>query len=167
MNIVELLLPEFDGEMEKTRRILQRVPEDRLEWRPHEKSMPFGALATHVVNLLTWAGPVVDGDELDLAALGGQRAPAPDTTNEALLARFDRVSVEAREKIAALQDDTLMRPWSLRQGERVYFTTPKIFVLRAMVFSHHVHHRSQLSLYLRLNDIAVPQMYGPSADEPL
>lgn len=161
-----MLLPEFDGEMRTTRRALERIPENRLSWRPHEKSQTLGAIATHLVSLLQWTGPIIERDELDVGTGPLPRAKEIESIAE-LLERFDRAVIETREKIAALSDDTLTHPWTLRAGERTFFSQPKFLAVRTMIFSHHIHHRAQLGLYLRLNDVPVPQMFGPSADEPM
>lgn len=163
----DMLLMELDQEMAGTRRALERIPQERLGWRPHEKSPTLAALATHLVTLLGWAGAVLELEELDLAAPDAPQRPAPVESVEELLARFERVRAETRTAIERLDHDSLTRPWSLRAGERVFFTQPKFLVLRAFVFSHHVHHRAQLALYLRLNDVPLPQLFGPTADEPM
>ena len=165
MSLKDLLLPEFDQEMMHTRRLLERVPLERSDWKPHPKSTALGELASHVVNLLTWAAAAVERDEFDVGAPDGPTGPGPADTVEELLSRFDKTSAMARSKLESLRDEDLMRPWTLRAGERVMFTQPKFLVLRTMVFSHHIHHRAQLGLYLRLNDVALPPIFGPTADE--
>ncbi|MGA2145254.1 MAG: DinB family protein [Bryobacteraceae bacterium] len=163
MPMSEALLNEFDNETKTTRRVLERVPADKFDWAPHARSMTMGALANHIVDMTGWVPDALEKDFFDLAAQGTSE-PAPDTT-EKLLARFDKKVAAARAAIAAAPDDIMMKPWSLKSGEMVFFTLPKAAVLRTFVFNHVVHHRGQLSVYLRLNEIPVPSIYGPSADE--
>lgn len=163
-NISQALLPEFDQEMGGTRRTLERIPMDKYDWKPHDKSFNMGKLATHVAHLPGWASMTIATDELDLSQPFEQ--PQPKTTED-LLALFDQTASEARAAIAGVSDEALMKPWTLRMGEKVIFTMPKIAVIRGMVMNHIIHHRAQLTVYLRLNDIPVPGLYGPSADENL
>jgi len=162
MPIVDALLPEFDREMATTRKLLERVPEDRLSWKPHAKSMSLGELATHVANLPSWGEITINRSEIDLAA--GGRAALAASRNE-LLATFDRNVAAARAVLTGRSDAELMAPWSLKNGDRTFFTMPKAAVWRTFVMNHIVHHRGQLSVYLRLQDVPLPSMYGPSADE--
>ncbi|HEV2854265.1 MAG TPA: DinB family protein [Thermoanaerobaculia bacterium] len=164
MSISQALLPEFDQEMAGTRKTLERIPMDKYDWTPHTKSFNMGKLATHVATLPGWASMTVQTDELDLSQPFEQPQPK---TNEELLAIFDQSSSEARNAIAGVSDEQLMKPWTLRMGDKVIFTMPKIAVIRGMVMNHIIHHRAQLTVYLRLNDIPVPGLYGPSADENL
>jgi uncharacterized damage-inducible protein DinB len=165
MPIAESLLPEFDHEMANTRRVLERVPEDKFAWRPHEKSTTLGRLATHVAELAGFAATALETDGRDIAA----QRPAASTaaSGAALIETFDRNVSRAREAIAKASDEDLTRKWKLSAGERVIFELPRAGVLRTMVLSHIIHHRGQLTVYLRLNDVPVPGIYGPSADEPL
>ena len=166
MAIRDALLPEFDQEMASTRKTLERVPEDRFEWSPHEKSGTMGWLAGHLANIATWATLSITQDALDLAP-GGKPMdppPAPQTVAE-LLAMFDKNAADARAAIATVGDEELMKPWSLLQNGKTVMTLPKAAVLRSFVMNHIVHHRAQLGVYLRLNDVPVPSVYGPSADE--
>lgn len=163
-NISQALLPEFDQEMAGTRKTLERIPMDKYDWTPHSKSFNMGKLATHVAHLPGWASMTVATNELDLSQPFEQ--PQPKTTEE-LVALFDQSAAEARSAIAGVSDEDLMKPWTLRMGDKVIFTMPKIAVIRGMVMNHIIHHRAQLTVYLRLNDIPVPGLYGPSADENL
>ena len=166
MAIRDALLPEFDQEMATTRKMLERVPEDRFEWSPHEKSGSLGWLAGHLASLNTWASLSIAQDTLDLAP-GGKPMdppPAPQTVAE-LLAMFDKNAADARAAIATVSDEALMKPWSLLQNGTTLMTLPKAAVLRTFVMNHMIHHRAQLGVYLRLNDVPVPSVYGPSADE--
>jgi uncharacterized damage-inducible protein DinB len=163
MSLSQSLLPEFDQEMASTRRLLERVPTDKFAWTPHDKSTPLGKLASHVANLPSMASLAVSSPELNVA---GPRTPQPTAeTTEELLANFDRAAAAARVSIAGASDEDLFQKFTLRNGERVMFSLPKISALRTFFLSHVIHHRGQLTVYLRLNDIPVPGLYGPSADE--
>ena len=166
MGLSESLLPEFDNEMVGTRKTLERVPDDKSDWKPHEKSMAMGGLATHLSNIPTWANFTIDQDSLDLAP-GGKPMPPMELakSNEELLATFDANVAKARAAIAGASDAELFKPWSLMTNGNTIMTMPKIVVLRNFVMNHLIHHRAQLGVYLRLNDIPVPSIYGPSADE--
>jgi uncharacterized damage-inducible protein DinB len=162
MTIAESLLPEFDHEMANTRKTLERIPEAKFSWKPHDKSYSLGKLATHIATLPVFATLTLAQDDLDL----GKPFPAPNPkTRNDVLAVFDDNIKAARAAIACATDQMLMKAWSLKQGASVIFTMPKIAVLRSFVMNHTIHHRAQLSIYLRLNDIPVPALYGPSADE--
>ena len=166
MGLSESLLPEFDNEMVGTRKTLERVPDDKSDWKPHEKSMAMGGLATHLSNIPTWANFTIDQDSLDLAP-GGKPMPPMELakSNEELLATFDANVAKARAAIAGASDAELFKPWSLMTNGNTIMTMPKIVVLRNFVMNHLIHHRAQLGVYLRLNDLPVPSIYGPSADE--
>jgi uncharacterized damage-inducible protein DinB len=166
MPIRDHILPEFDHEMAGTRRSLERVPEDRMAWKPHEKSGTMGWLATHLARLPYWAVQTITRDSIDIAPTDGSAAPGPPvTTRRELLELFDRNVAEARAAIAGASDETLRKPWTMLAGGRVIFTQPKVTVLRGFVVNHIIHHRAQLGVYLRLNDIPVPALYGATADE--
>jgi uncharacterized damage-inducible protein DinB len=166
MALKDALLPEFDQEMASTRKTLERVPEDKLDWKPHAKSTAMGGLATHLSNLPTWANHTVDSDSLDLAPGGKPLPPTPMVKSRTeLLEVFDSNVVKARAAIASASDEELFKPWTLQNNGKDILTLPKIAVLRGFVLSHTIHHRAQLGVYLRLNDIPVPSIYGPSADE--
>jgi uncharacterized damage-inducible protein DinB len=162
MSISDTLLPEFDQEMSNTRRALERVPMDKADWKPHQKSMALGRLAIHLAELPGWVVTTVNTDELDL---GGGYNPAKVTTTEELLALFDKNVSAARAALAGAADENWHKPWTLRMGDHKIFTIPKIGVHRAFTMNHIIHHRGQLTVYLRLNDVPVPSIYGPSADE--
>jgi uncharacterized damage-inducible protein DinB len=163
MGIVDALLPEFDHEMTTTRKVLERLPEDRFDWKPHVKSFSLGALATHVATLPTWGAETLNQSEFDLA--GGQSAAALPSKAE-LMAAFDKNVAATRSALAGKSDAELMAMWTLKRGGKTIFSMPKTAVLRSFVLSHLIHHRGQLSVYLRLLDVPVPSIYGPSADEP-
>lgn len=160
------LLPEFDQEMASTRRTLERVPDSKFSWKPHEKSGAMGWLAGHVASIPGWLAFTIKQDSLDLAPGGVQmQPPPPPRNNKELLAEFDKNVKEGRAVLAAASDAELMKPWSLLNNGKVSMTLPKVAVVRGFVMNHLIHHRAQLGVYLRLNNIAVPAIYGPSADE--
>ncbi len=166
MALSDALLPEFDLEMANTRKTLERVPDDKFDWKPHEKSTAMGGLATHLSNIPSWANYTIDQDSLDLAPGG---VPLPGATlaksTAELLETFDSNVAKARAAIAGASDQDLFKGWALQRAGNTIMTLPKVAVLRGFVMSHIIHHRAQLGVYLRLNDIPVPAIYGPSADE--
>lgn len=166
MKISDALLPEFDQEAATTRKVLSRVADDKLGFKPHEKSWDMASLASHIASLPSWTVETLTKDSLDYAPPGAEPYKNPKASSQAeLLEMFDKNSAAAREAIAATSDEDFMKPWTLLAGGNPIFTMPRIAVLRGMVMNHSVHHRGQLSVYLRLNNIPVPAMYGPSADE--
>jgi uncharacterized damage-inducible protein DinB len=166
MPLSAALLPEFDHELANTRRTLERVPEDKFDWKPHEKSPTMGWLAGHLAVIPTWAVSTIDLDSLDLNPEGGPPPRvAPPQSREELLDLFDKNVAAARAAIAGASDEHLFKPWTLLNGGKTILTLPRIAVLRGFVMSHGIHHRAQLGVYLRLNDVPVPAIYGPSADE--
>lgn len=156
------LLPEFDAEMANTRRVLERVPTDRMDFKPHEKSFTLKELATHLANLPVWTPMTLSTEELDLEQDWDR--PDPADASE-ILALFDRTSAEARTALEGASREDMKVAWTLRGGDQVYFTMPRGSVIRTFVMNHMVHHRGQLTVYLRLLDVPVPGAYGPSADE--
>ncbi|MEP7326569.1 MAG: DinB family protein [Gemmatimonadota bacterium] len=168
MGIAESMLPEFDQEMKGTRAMLERVPEDKLDWKPHEKSFPLGYLATHIAQLLSWTKAIFEQTEFDLASpeLEKQR-PEPPRTRLEIVQRFERSLAEARQALASARDADFMVPWTLRMGDRKIMTLPRAAMYRTMVMSHIIHHRAQLTVYYRLVGTPVPGLYGPTADEPM
>lgn len=162
MAINQALLGEWDHEMRGTRRILERIPESKFDWAPHPKSFTAGKLGTHVATMGMWLQLTCERDSFDIA--GSPKAPL-STTSAQLLAYFDEWTAKGRAALAATDDARMMQPWSLTRGEHVVFTLPRVAVLRTSVFSHMVHHRGQLTVYLRLLDVPVPGLFGPSADE--
>ena len=162
MSISQLLLPEFDQEMAGTRKLLACVPENRYSWQPHEKSMTLGRLASHVAELPKWAVETLKKTKLEISP--GERAFAAQSNGE-LMARFERNVAEAHSAIEAADDEDFEVPWSLVFDGRVAFTMPRYMVLRTVVLNHLIHHRAQLGVYLRENNIAIPGMYGPSEDD--
>ena len=166
MSLSDALLPEFDHEMANTRKSLERVPEDKLDWKPHTKSMTLGHLAGHLAEIPTWGATTVNEGSFDIAPPDGPaHEPFKAKSVAEALERFDKNVADARAAIEGASDETLLRPWSLLHGGNTVFTLPRIAVLRSFVMSHSIHHRAQLGVYLRLNDVPVPSIYGPSADE--
>jgi len=166
MRIAELLVPEFDGEIAITRRVLERVPDDRGEWKPHPKSFPLGHLAQLVARLPGWAPMMMQRTELDIAPASGPQFPGYSFEKTAtLLAEFDGNAAAARNAIANASDADYDVPWTLKKTGVVMMKSPRYQMLRSMVLNHIVHHRAQLGLYLRMLDEKVPMMYGPTADE--
>jgi len=166
MSISESLLPEFDQEMANTRKMLERVPDGKFDWKPHEKSAALGALVTHLSNLPSWTTLTIEQDSLDIAPTDA--APTrvePVKSRAEALAAFDKNAAAARAGLAGASDELFGKPWSLLAGGQTIMTLPKIAVIRSFVMNHIIHHRAQLGVYLRLNDVAVPSIYGPSADE--
>ena len=165
MAISKSLLPEFDNEMANTRKTLERVPDDKFAWKPHEKSFPMGGLATHLANLPSWGSLILNSDSFDVAP-GGNPVKTPElNSTSAVLKQFDENTAATRAAIEAASDEDLFRTWTLQSNGKGLMTLPKIAVLRGFVMNHMIHHRAQLGVYLRLNDIPVPSIYGPSADE--
>jgi uncharacterized damage-inducible protein DinB len=166
MKISDALLPEFDQEMAKTRTTLERCPEAKYGWKPHEKSFSMGGLAIHIANMAGWASETVSQDSFDISPVGAPPyKEEPPASQKELLEKFDRGVTKARAAIAGASDEDLMKQWSLLAAGKTIFTMPRVVVLRSMIFNHVIHHRGQLTVYLRMNDVAVPAIYGPSADE--
>jgi uncharacterized damage-inducible protein DinB len=162
MAIKEGLLAEFDHEMATTRRLLERVPDDRLPWKPHERSMSFGRLATHISHLPLWGDTILNRPQFDLAET--PMSPPDEPSRASLLSAFDG-HVRATRAALDKTDAELVALWILKRGGQEMFAMPRVAAFRSFVLYHMVHHRGQLSVYLRLNGIPVPSMYGPSADE--
>lgn len=161
MAFKDALLPEFDQEMKTTRALLERVPLDKSAFKPHAKSTALGALASHIANLAGFGEMIVRDTERNFATW----VPLPDAANTGeLLERFDANAAKSRAAIAALEDKDIGTPWTLRAGDHVIFTLPRAAVLRTLLMNHIIHHRGQLSVYLRLNEVPLPSIYGPTAD---
>jgi uncharacterized damage-inducible protein DinB len=161
-NISQSMLPEFDHEMANTRKSLERIPDDKLSFKPHAKSATLGALATHLAGINHWTEAIVGQDIFDVST-----AP-PNTelkSRDEVLAAFDKNTSTARKIIAEATDAHLLKPWTFTSGSNTIFTMPRVAVLRSFILNHMIHHRAQLGVYLRLNDVPVPSIYGPSADE--
>ncbi len=163
MSLSDSFVAELQQEAAVTRKCLERIPETTFDWKPHEKSMSMSRLATHVAEMVNWAKETMEKPEMDFAAQ--EYKPFEPKTNAELVEFFDKSLAGAVEAIKNTSDEAMMENWKLRNGEEIYFDMPRVQVLRGMVFNHIINHRGQLSVYLRLNDIPVPALYGPSADE--
>jgi len=161
MSMTQAMLQEFDAEAKTTRRVLERVPTDKLSWKPHPKSMSLGTLAYHVA---TAPGVIVGWCAEDETTFTGQAPPDPASTEQILAAHDDSVK-KVRETLPQIGDEGMSKTWTAKAGGQTLMTMPKGALARALVMNHWVHHRGQLSVYLRLLDVAVPSIYGPSADE--
>ena len=166
MKLSELFLSQLQSEEGSTRKVLQRVPEGRNDWKPHEKSMPLGYLSALVAGMPGWIEFMVNRDELDIQSPGGaQFKPQVPDTNRELLAAFEQNLSKARAALQATSDEHLLKPWKFIVAGHVADERPRFMMIRDAVFSHMAHHRGQLTVYLRLNEAKVPSIYGPSADE--
>lgn len=164
MSIAETLLVDFDTEIANTRRTLERIPENDPKWKPAEKSMPIGRLALHTARLPDFCTQIISTPELDFS-----KTKFPDLIFESttqLLSELDRSSAEAKQRLQEASDEQLKQEWELRFGDRVIVKGPRQLLYRTMFLNHMVHHRAQLGVYLRLLNLPVPGIYGPSADEP-
>ena len=166
MSIADTLLPEFDRETGITRRVLERIPDGQFAWKPHEKSMSLGRLAEHLAELPGWMTVSINDSGIDMST---RRPPEyePPATRAAVLTMFEKNVAEARAALKGKSDAELMAPWTLKAQGKEIFTMPKAIVIRGFVMNHLIHHRGQMSVYLRLHDVPVPSMYGPSADEAM
>lgn len=165
MSLAKSLLPEFDQEMATTRSLLERVPEAHAAWRPHEKSMALGELAVHLAELPGLLVPALTQPDLDLSPPGGPAyAPSRWESKAATLKTFDTCVAQGRGALAGISDAALLEPWALKKGGTTLVTVPRAGAVRGLILSHMIHHRGQLSVYLRLQDVPLPAMYGPSAD---
>jgi len=166
MTIGQSMLPEFDQEMQSTRKVLERVPDEKWNWKPHEKSGTLGWLATHVGTVPEWIGVTLTTEELDYAPVDGPGYEPPKISNrKELLEAFDKHSAAAREALSKVSDADIMKNWKLLAGGKEIFTLPRVACLRGMCLNHLYHHRGQLTVYFRLVGVPVPGLYGPSADE--
>ncbi|MGA8762319.1 MAG: DinB family protein [Candidatus Sulfotelmatobacter sp.] len=167
MAISEGVLQEFDLEMASTRRTLERIPEDKLTWKPHEKSMLLGRLAGHLAELPGFGATALTTESFDLASRPTNQKPLVAESQKHVLAEFDKSVARARAAIAATGDEEWNKNWMLSLGERKIYQGTRIGAVRRMMLNHIIHHRAQLGVYLRLNNVPVPSIYGPSADEGL
>jgi uncharacterized damage-inducible protein DinB len=166
MAIRDAILPEFTHEMATSRRTLERVPEDKTDWAPHPRSMKMGRLAGHIAELPGLVTAILSQESLDFRPPGAPpRVPLVMTNRDALLQVFDKNVAAASAAIAGISDEALLKTFTLSAGGKVIFSSPRVAFLRSVVMNHVIHHRGQLCVYLRLNDIPVPSIYGPSADE--
>ena len=166
MSIGKRLLPEFDHEMALTRKTLERVPAEHFEWQPHEKSMTLGGLTTHLANVASWGSLTINNESFDMAPPGEEPVRVEMVVSaEEALERFDKNVADARVALEGVSDEEFLAPWTLLSGGEAIFTMPRIAVYRGMIMNHTIHHRAQLGVYLRMKDVPVPALYGPSADE--
>jgi uncharacterized damage-inducible protein DinB len=166
MNYLEPTAMELEREAATARKLLERVPENSFDWKPHEKSMTLGRLAGHVAELPSLIVPAVTQDELDFAA--GTYVPFTPTSAAALVEKLDQTVAAAVEVLKQpIDQESLFRPWRLRSGEQIFFEAPRLAAIRTFAINHFIHHRGQLSVYLRLLDVPLPSIYGPSADEAM
>ncbi len=164
MTIADLLQPEFDQEMATTRLVLERVPEDKFGWKPHDKSFAMGDLASHIANTVSWTEPTMNQTMFDLGTVSMEEMTKAAKSRAELLSWFD-ANVTSVRALLEQSDADYFVPWTLKHGDNVFFTLPRYNCMRSFVLNHIVHHRAQLGVYLRLNNIPVPGAYGPSADE--
>lgn len=157
------LIAEMEVEAATTRKCLERVPADKFDWKPHERSMTFAKLAAHIAEMFSWTAVTLQQSGIDFAKMD-YKPFEPQTTDE-LVEYLDKMVAEALDVLRNTSEDIFIENWTMRNGETAYFTMPKAVVMRSFVLNHIIHHRGQLSVYLRLNDISVPSIYGPSADE--
>jgi uncharacterized damage-inducible protein DinB len=162
MTFAQMFLPEFDMEMANTRKMLERVPDGKFDFKPHEKSMTLGRLAAHTCEIPSYATATIRYEKVDFT---GEEKPFSPETRKEILDAFDKYVVEAREMLSKVSEEDLLKTWTLTYKGNEIFSMPRTAVLRSMVMGHLIHHRSQLGVYLRLNNVEIPGMYGPSADE--
>lgn len=163
--LTSALAAELKHEAASTRRLLERVPEDRLDWQPHPKSMTLGRLVGHLGELPGWGQSTMEHPEVDLAAIPENQRGAVAASVDRLLADFDRGVAGFLAALGNAADEMLFEPWKLRSGDNVILDMPRIAALRGFILSHMIHHRGQLTVYLRLLDVPLSQSYGPTADE--
>lgn len=163
MSISQMLLPEFDQEMASTRKLLSVLPDGKMDYKPHPKSMTMGRLAGHVAELPGWATMTLSTDGLNLTP---DAKPMVATSRDEVLAAFEKNVAAARAQIEAASDEHFVKPWTLSFQGKPMMTMPRAAVVRGWMMNHLIHHRAQLGVYLRMNDVAIPGMYGPSGDEP-
>jgi uncharacterized damage-inducible protein DinB len=168
MSIVENLLPQFDHEMTTTRTLLERLPEAQGTWKPHPKSSSLGELAVHIAGIPAYCQFILQQSELDINPPGGSAFPKKSfTTTAVLLTLFDDSVRTGRAALAAASDAEMLEPWTLKNAGAVIFTMPRVAVYHAMVMSHLIHHRGQMTVYARMNNVPLPSIYGPTADTPM
>lgn len=166
MTIAQTLLPEFDNEIRNVRKTIERVPEDKYDWKPHQKSMTAGQLVSHLAEMASWVKDTLESDSWDMNPPGGPAyEPYKAQSTAELLEEFDKHSASARQALEGVSDEAMRNTWSLLSAGEAFITLPRVAVIRSFVMNHMIHHRGQLSVYLRLLDVPVPALYGPSADE--
>ena len=167
MTIGQSMLGEFDQEMQNTRKVLERVPDEKWNWKPHEKSGTVGWLAGHIALIPGWTTMTINTEEFDYAPVSGKSSYEPPKieNRKDLLAAFDKEAAQGRAALASVSDEEIMKTWKLLAGGHEIFAMPRVAVIRGVVMNHLIHHRAQMTVYFRLLDVAVPGLYGPSADE--
>jgi uncharacterized damage-inducible protein DinB len=166
MSYADMTLPEYDQEMAGARKVLERIPEDKLQWRAHPKSNTIGWNANHLAEIPGWVEPTLAHATFDMAPVGGPRYESPKlTSRKEILDLFDRNVAAGRAAISKVRDETLGEMWTLADGGKPLLKLPRAAAIRGFVLNHLIHHRAVLTVYLRLNDIPVPALYGPSGDE--
>jgi uncharacterized damage-inducible protein DinB len=164
MSLRDSFLPDFDHEMTVTRHVLERLPEAAFDWKPHEKSYPLGGLATHLAQVPRWGNSILGHEFHDLATSKGATA-LEQTSRAAVLETFDRHVTDVRRRLCEMSDAELMAPWALKRGTHLVMSLPKLAALRRFLLHHMIHHRGQLTVYLRMQGVPLPPIYGPTADE--
>src|SRR5690606_37719612 len=159
----QIAIGDFDHELAATRRVLERIPDDMLDWKPHERSMTLGELGVHIANIPFWVEAILTEEVFDLATYLARQEQAESVAQ--ILARFDSLAANAKELLAGAGDDALLASWTLRRGDATLFSAHRAAGIRALAVSHLIHHRGQLTVYLRQVGAPVPGIYGPSADE--
>ena len=166
MSIAESILPELEMEMAGTRKVLERIPDDKLDWKAHPKSNTIGWVACHLAEIAGWVEGTLTQDAWDINPEGGEPYQSPKLDNsQEILDLFDANVAAARKQIAVTSDEEFAKSWSLLSGGQALITMPKLGAIRTWVMNHTIHHRAHLCVYLRLNEIPVPALYGPSGDE--
>jgi uncharacterized damage-inducible protein DinB len=165
MNLIDPVLSELSHEAATTRRLLDRVPQPHLAWKPHEKSMTLGRLATHIAEIPGWVSGIVDKDELDIGA--SEYTPPKIESVAEVLAMFDRNIAAATDTLKRQSNDRLLANWRFKKNGQLMFEMPRLGMIRSLLMNHLIHHRGQLSVYLRLQNVPLPSIYGPTADEPM
>lgn len=165
MNLIDPILAELAHEGATTRRLLERLPQDRLGWQPHQKSMTLGRLATHIAEIPGWVGSIVEKDEFDLGA-SGYVPPTLGSVAE-IIAMFDKSVATAAETLKRQSNDQLLAKWRFKKNGQLLMEMPRLGMIRSFLMNHLIHHRGQLSVYLRLQNVPLPSIYGPTADEPM
>ena len=165
MNLIDPILAELSHEGATTRRLLERLPQDRLGWQPHPKSMTLGRLATHIAEIPGWVGSIVEKDEFDIGTAGHK--PSTVGSVAEIIAMFDKSVATATENLKRQSNDRLLAKWQLKKNGKLVVEMPRLGMVRSFLMNHLIHHRGQLSVYLRLQNVPLPSIYGPTADEPM
>ena len=165
MSLKEAILAEFDAEVAVTRKVFDRLPDQAFGWKPHERSMSLGALATHLAQIPHWGTTILQRDGYDMPAVARVPGAYSKASRAEVIEMFDGHASEVRRTLLGMTDAELYAPWSLTSGGSVVMSLPKIAALRRFLLNHLVHHRGQLTVYLRMHNVPLPPLYGPTADE--